>query len=680
MSTSKPTPSERAVEEKIPWLLIIPLSILLSFFGTIWYALLPRPFYTLNSLGAVTCGLNEFIGTPFFILMIFYGIQFLALKSGLLKKKANLATLTYLYVTGMGVGYYINEHLACVETRGLATRLLNPTNVDIVFPEFMAPPAELAKQYVTGASNIPWIDWMPFISFYSIFYIIFIFYLVSIASIFRRQWIDVEKLPFPHTLPAYQLILATQTTNQSKGYRLTKPFLIGIILGLFAQMPITLAAVFPWFPDIYMWRTDTCAHGGWFVRPGNPLASIAGIASLNKNPISAALAYFAPLNVLLSALIFWVIFLIAVQVSYMMGYYTGILDVPGCCRQWVISPLKDPPLYATATGSIGGLIGLVLSYLILNRRYVADTVRAALGRGELCKYENEEPMTYRMSYIILIVSAIAAIILFMFCGLSLPSAILILVSAFVFIFAQIRLIGTVGVSMRMNWYGNFFHRVLLWPEPPSPMTRDCALATDITKQWISDTPTNGWPTLWTGFMSYKMASLTGVRARDALKVLLVSSIISAITIQIAIIWTGYTFGATSLPALNRALGVDVYAACSTPEAISRFPTSGRLTDWMPNVLAGMVIVLLLGFVHARFIWFPLEPIGFIVAFSIDSVQWGMAVPFFAAWVTKTLTLRIGGSKAYEEYGMPTAGGFIVGCLIASLVGGAMLVVRFFYPY
>lgn len=178
----------------------------------------------------------------------------------------------------------------------------------------------------------------------------------------------------------------------------------------------------------------------------------------------------------------------------------------------------------------------------------------------------------------------------------------------------------------------------------------------------------------------KMASFADVRTKSVLKVLLVTSIIAAVTVQFAIIWTGYTLGASTLPELNRALGVNVYDGCSTPAVINRFLVAGPLTDWMPNVIAGMVIVLILGFVHARFIWFPLEPIGFIAAFSIDSVQWGMATPFFAAWIAKTLTLKVGGSKAYEEYGVPIAGGFIAECLIASLMGGAMLVIRFFHPY
>lgn len=54
--------------------------------------------------------------------------------------------------------------------------------------------------------------------------------------------------------------------------------------------------------------------------------------------------------------------------------------------------------------------------------------------------------------------------------------------------------------------------------------------------------------------------------------------------------------------------------------------------------------------------------------------------FLVAWVAKTLTLRIGGSKAYENYGVPMAAGLIFGIVIIKLIGGAMLVLRFFHPW
>jgi uncharacterized protein (DUF2062 family) len=177
-----------------------------------------------------------------------------------------------------------------------------------------------------------------------------------------------------------------------------------------------------------------------------------------------------------------------------------------------------------------------------------------------------------------------------------------------------------------------------------------------------------------------MTYLTGVSSRNAFKALLVSTVIAAIMTHVAFIWVGYTFSVSKLPAISGYVGFDIYSACYTPEGVDRFPSHGNPVEWMPNVLVGVVVVGLLSYIHARFIWFPLDPIGFIMAFSLDGYQWGMALPFFVAWVAKTLTLKIGGSKAYEEYGAPVAGGVVVGCLITSLIGGAAMVVRFFYPY
>jgi len=42
--------------------------------------------------------------------------------------------------------------------------------------------------------------------------------------------------------------------------------------------------------------------------------------------------------------------------------------------------------------------------------------------------------------------------------------------------------------------------------------------------------------------------------------------------------------------------------------------------------------------------------------------------FLAARILKGLTLRIGGSKAYEEYGVPIMAGFIVGFVLVALIG------------
>jgi hypothetical protein len=54
--------------------------------------------------------------------------------------------------------------------------------------------------------------------------------------------------------------------------------------------------------------------------------------------------------------------------------------------------------------------------------------------------------------------------------------------------------------------------------------------------------------------------------------------------------------------------------------------------------------------------------------------------FVATWVLKIVTLRIGGSKLYQNRGLPFAGGFVVGFVIISFVGSLALIIRFFVPF
>jgi len=51
-----------------------------------------------------------------------------------------------------------------------------------------------------------------------------------------------------------------------------------------------------------------------------------------------------------------------------------------------------------------------------------------------------------------------------------------------------------------------------------------------------------------------------------------------------------------------------------------------------------------------------------------------------AWVAKVLILKIGGSKAYEEYGLPLVSGFAVGYVIALILGGSLSIIRLFFPF
>jgi hypothetical protein len=100
----------------------------------------------------------------------------------------------------------------------------------------------------------------------------------------------------------------------------------------------------------------------------------------------------------------------------------------------------------------------------------------------------------------------------------------------------------------------------------------------------------------------------------------------------------------------------------------------------PQLIVGFIIVGLFTYMHARFVWFPFEPMGFILGTAYASLLAGYWFTFLIAWVAKTVTLRLGGSKLYEGTGVPMAGGIIAGAMVAVLFGGLLGIWKFFLPF
>lgn len=89
--------------------------------------------------------------------------------------------------------------------------------------------------------------------------------------------------------------------------------------------------------------------------------------------------YLAPLSILQSTVIFTVVFWTLTQVAYVMGYYSGVEETPSCGRVWsgtAISYRKGPPYKWMAFTSGGVTWGLVFFSLLLNWRYITETLRA----------------------------------------------------------------------------------------------------------------------------------------------------------------------------------------------------------------------------------------------------------------------------------------------------------------
>jgi hypothetical protein len=255
-------------------------------------------------------------------------------KLSFFRRRINLTTVTWLYATTLCLSFYIGREDAtsfCTNYGTfIANRIMSSPEVTLrLVPWFMAPPIDVANQIVAGGVPVPWADLLPMIIFWSIFTGIYGLLMLSIATLFRKHWIDIERVPFPNALAAYELLVKMVPEKRGK---FTRPFLIGLILGIVVWIPVIGIALFPWFPDIYRYNVNTCGYGSYVVQPGDAIATIIGMARIGKEPLGVAIAYFAPLYVLFNTWFWWLILVILTQVAYMAGYYTGLTNVPGCCR------------------------------------------------------------------------------------------------------------------------------------------------------------------------------------------------------------------------------------------------------------------------------------------------------------------------------------------------------------
>ena len=86
------------------------------------------------------------------------------------------------------------------------------------------------------------------------------------------------------------------------------------------------------------------------------------------------------------------------------------------------------------------------------------------------------------------------------------------------------------------------------------------------------------------------------------------------------------------------------------------PTGPNGLGWLCKII-GAVVIFCFIFMHNKFLWWQLHPIGFV----IGSNRWVGYLSFsiFIAWFLKTIILRYGGSKIYEK-SVPFFLGLILG--------------------
>ena len=250
---------------------------------------------------------------------------------------------------------------------------------------------------------VPWAEWMPALSWNILRLIVYYLSFAFLASLFRRQWVDIEALPFPYATGAAKLIdMAYEKEDRSTTLFGNKWLWLGLLLGFIAMFP----------------------YWGWVI-PGLGFTKLDYAYSLGIDLTPLVLIPLAPLNFNFDAFLIGASFLVPVKtlLSYIivtiiihwiwwpLMAYTGIWEAQPAgtagaghglsCIVWRGGPGIGPRQLAWSEtyGAIqwlafGAMFGLIFyPILVTFRGELANGIKALFGKAPP-EVEEREPMRY----------------------------------------------------------------------------------------------------------------------------------------------------------------------------------------------------------------------------------------------------------------------------------------------
>ncbi len=246
--------SERVEELKITiptltWVIII--TIVLTVMGNVFVCFLPFPFTcNMNAGDLIATPGVDLLGIPFTVTLIIGALMYIPSA----RKYLTTTSLMLLYIVALASSAFANQDSPWREAfEPILGRVGTPEDAIRYVPEFVSPPREAAEALIRGTGSItaiPWGQLLPAIIWRFFSFAFFAGVSVGLISIFRRQWIDVEKLAYPQVAIAYNAIIGVGEVRNPKWVG-REAFILGFIIGLGLELIRACIAFFPWFPDIY---------------------------------------------------------------------------------------------------------------------------------------------------------------------------------------------------------------------------------------------------------------------------------------------------------------------------------------------------------------------------------------------------------------------------------------------
>jgi hypothetical protein len=540
---------------------------------------------------------------------------------------------------------------------------------------------------------VPWSEWMPALLFHTArlipYYLMFAFF----ATLWRRQWIDIEALPFPHATAAAKLIdMAYEKVDGGTRLFQNVWLWLGLLIGFLAIYPywawtlpglgLTIAMQYPGSLGIDLTP--------YVIVPCAPL-------SFNFEAFWIGAAFLVPIKtlfsyILTSILFFWVWWPIMSWLGYWEPHSAGTSGLgyqhSNMFRGWMGPNMQRWVLTwgAVAFISFGAAYAILFAPILISfRSELVNVFKAFVGKAPP-EIEIREPIKYRWQLTIFILLLIISAVLWQYASIGNLPIIWGMINYLMYslwLMCRARVAAEYGLVLDfMNdnyWAHNWTYTFRHWwvADPVSPF-----FIRDVQARFLvlrSDYP---WyftvvraAPVATLLETYRIASLEGVHSKHILMAAIIATVIGVVVSLFTLLPLWCSFGALNLSAFNYTGAphnyyqrAPTYACISEVGEYWRGSLGGggpRASQWILFSI-GFIIVSVIYALHARYPWFPVNASG--VALGFGMLIPNVLVPSIVAYIAKFVVMRIGGARIYEDVAMPFAIGMAAATGPAVILG------------
>jgi hypothetical protein len=547
-------------------------------------------------------------------------------KGGRLRREALLVyvglTTTFVTIDANGVRQLLSSMMSL---RYFAA----PGNDFLAFadllPNWIAPTSEpVVRGFFEGTEHgvVPWGAWAPSLAVWSLVFLGFTASLLCLVALFRRPWAEHERLTFP--LAELALRLAPDPPERPQDIPLLKSSLF--------WAGFALAAIYNGSNIAHAFSPGVPAIGQQYdfnrmltERPWTALQPMP----MTFRPEIVGLGYLVPLDVLLSVWSFFLLFRFENLGAEVMGYQIS----------------RFPFETAQAMGSY---IALAIFLVYAARKHLAQIVRAAFGSPSSLD-DTEEAMPSRLAFWGLIGGMVALTVFMILVGLAPVRAAVytLLLYACALVYARIR--AQTGLPITYIVPREDIFATIQALKPTAGRLTLAQTRSETAFSLLQVLVRMTFPQL----AAYEME---GLRIADRARIRrghVIAALVLGLALGLALglgihLVTAYDYGWNVIDGGTTDGGYRTLQARWSYEQLQTRVTSPvpiEVSSTVARAVGFALTVAMLG-LRARFLRFPLNPVGLAIAGIFGFSIW---FPIFLAWLCKSLILRVGGAHTYRAF-------------------------------